>query len=321
MKTVRDPERAVPPHIIRGATIGARVWKGDLADNSAAVGRRIDAVTINMDPFDAEWEAQVAEEWAASEFAGQFFRDRDWQVQFPEERLKPVPLNLNGTEKKPTANEFASDEQRRAFFALLAKGHDFSNTSTPKGVAEARKGIPKDDNVRKARAAYNQVLKRATPRAKELIAANAPKIVHQESLDELTKNFAEITGKTIPDGAKVGGYYKPGAKSVNVDGPVGGGMGGEYAYKSNQGSHAHVMAHELAHAIDFKGQFSNSIGWQKAWMEEIVKNDRPLTGYATTHPSEGFAEFYRAASIYGSEDVKDKFPKCYAYMQERGLIE
>lgn len=106
MKTVRDPERAVPPHIIRGATIGARVWKGDLADNSAAVGRRIDAVTINMDPFDAEWEAQVAEERAASEFAGQFFRDRDWQVHFPEERLKPVPLNPNGTEKKPTANAF-----------------------------------------------------------------------------------------------------------------------------------------------------------------------------------------------------------------------
>jgi antitoxin component of MazEF toxin-antitoxin module len=137
MKTVRDPERAVPPHIIRGATIGARVWKGDLADNSAAVGRRIDAVTINMDPFDAEWEAQVAEERAASEFAGQFFRDRDWQVQFPEERLKPVPLNPNGTEKKPAGNSFCP----------TGTGGGVDPTCSPKssGLGKAKEGKIRKD--------------------------------------------------------------------------------------------------------------------------------------------------------------------------------
>jgi hypothetical protein len=275
-----------------------------------------------MDPFDLEWQAQVEEERAESDWLGRWLQQNDRTVNTGP--LQPMPLNQDGTEIKPTNNfEFASDEQRMAFFAGLKSGTiKVGDDRPPKGVTEYRKGNPKDETVRKTRMAYNKVMKQVTPKAREIIQRNQRSLVHHESLDELTKSFVDITGQALPAGQKVGGYYHPRQGSVNLDGPARGGrLKDDYKYERNQDSQTHMMAHELAHAVDHGGSLSQQEEWNEAWRSEIKRSDAPITNYATTHPAEGFAEFFRIATIYGSEDVKDKFPKCYEFMKKRGLLE
>lgn len=65
-----------------------------------------------------------------------------------------------------------------------------------------------------------------------------------------------------------------------------------------------VCVHELAHAAENLpdgSNFAESAEWRKAWAAEIDRSDVPLTQYARTNSSEGFAEFVR----FYAEDTAD----------------
>lgn len=72
-----------------------------------------------------------------------------------------------------------------------------------------------------------------------------------------------------------------------------------------------VCVHELAHAAEALpdgSNFADSAEWRKAWAAEIDRSDVPLTQYARTNSSEGFAEFVR---FYAADtaDARASFPR------------
>ena len=79
-------------------------------------------------------------------------------------------------------------------------------------------------------------------------------------------------------------------------------------------------AHEFAHAID-RG-ISDSMEWQKAWNSEILHSDYPLSRYATTDRSEGFAEFGRLiwSGNKTPREIQAKFPQCWAVWEQQGIV-
>lgn len=77
----------------------------------------------------------------------------------------------------------------------------------------------------------------------------------------------------------------------------------------------------MTHAIDGPGrEISNSPEWQRAFQKEISRGK--LSKYATTSPSEGFAEFGRL--VYGNKvsagELHRKFPLAAAVWQKHGLM-
>jgi hypothetical protein len=92
-------------------------------------------------------------------------------------------------------------------------------------------------------------------------------------------------------------------------------------------------AHEFAHAVDGEphaaqegengftftggGRISDTNKWQDAWESEI--KDGALSDYATSEPSEGFAEFARIA-WKTPRDAFTQFPKCWAVWEAEGLV-
>jgi len=91
------------------------------------------------------------------------------------------------------------------------------------------------------------------------------------------------------------------------------------AFRSKRG----VMAHEIYHALDKKEQkYSGSEEWKSAWKEEI-REKGGLSDYAKTNEIEGWAEFGRCMSGQGPGGrmrAARKFPKCYKYFIEQGLL-
>lgn len=82
-----------------------------------------------------------------------------------------------------------------------------------------------------------------------------------------------------------------------------------------------IYAHELAHAIDKGHRFSDHPSWQKAFKADVDQPDNPLTKYARTNHSEGFAEFARVlyASQYSPKEIESAFPVASKAFKEFGL--
>jgi hypothetical protein len=117
----------------------------------------------------------------------------------------------------------------------------------------------------------------------------------------------------------IGGCYNGDEKSLTLDG----GHGLEKDKGSSANSPREVYAHEIGHALDCpKGgdwrtdRISSTPEFQQAWQEEMGAGQ--LSKYATTKPSEGFAEFARAAILYPKAAEKH-FPKTWSIWQKHGL--
>lgn len=85
-----------------------------------------------------------------------------------------------------------------------------------------------------------------------------------------------------------------------------------------------VYAHEYAHLVDGnRDPISSSDEWLAAFSEEIDRNGGPLTEYARTNSSEGFAEFGRLllCGRFDHAQVKAAFPKAFAVWVKQGLVE
>jgi hypothetical protein len=116
------------------------------------------------------------------------------------------------------------------------------------------------------------------------------------AIAEWKKDLA--SGKRVMGGAYIKNKTAP---EMHVDGD----------FKPNNQTTAGVYAHELGHAIDGPdAQASRSPQWQKAWEAEIKQGK--LSKYATTDPSEGWAEFARAVYTEDPKEVEKQFPQCAA---------
>lgn len=190
-----------------------------------------------------------------------------------------------------------------------------------------------DEQKRQYFTAAHGILSRMSPKAAERFAAHQNRPPHFAAdlrgineemaarLDAAGENTraAEIRARRDPTG---GCYIHGGGQGAGLilDGnaSLAGLLGGPHGYKN---STPHVYAHEFAHAIDGpKKEISNSPEWQEAAKEEIRPDT--LTRYAATKPSEGFAEFGRLlyAGSLSAEDVRQKFPKCYAVWEKHGIL-
>lgn len=141
-----------------------------------------------------------------------------------------------------------------------------------------------------------------------------------ESLDELTEFFEPgmVAAKT---GKRIGGVYMK-----QWDGPMAGkgvlhldGGGG------NLSQHG-IYTHELGHAID-NDNYSQQRPWEIAWRREIkpwkgTAGDKvfPLSQYATTNASEGFAEFFRLMNSQPASVTREEFPMCWRVWKEWGFV-
>jgi hypothetical protein len=75
-----------------------------------------------------------------------------------------------------------------------------------------------------------------------------------------------------------------------------------------------IYAHELGHVLDGKAEFSKQEDWKLAWEKEIKPGQ--LTPYATTNPSEGFAEYFESM-IENPKDARKSYPQCWQFFSER----
>ncbi len=86
------------------------------------------------------------------------------------------------------------------------------------------------------------------------------------------------------------------------------------------GTTREVYAHEMGHAVDYGGQYSNSPNWQSAWQSEIKQPGFPLSGYAANFgPNEGFAEYVRLVNV-DPKAAEEKFPECWSFLQRNKLV-
>lgn len=118
---------------------------------------------------------------------------------------------------------------------------------------------------------------------------------------------ADRIEKLMASGRLIGGSYDPGSGAVHVNGPYHEVQGGEPLPP------AHGYAHEFAHGIDGPDkEISGSPEWRKAASEEIDATS--MTRYATTRPSEAFAEFGRLVLASGQtrKEIEARFPRCSA---------
>jgi hypothetical protein len=200
-----------------------------------------------------------------------------------------------------------------------------------------------------------RISSRLTPAAAARIKENMDRAeIHESTIGcqtaierELADNpkVAREVENSWPGGAYIGDGYR----SLHVSSGYMGLQGGQGVFKGGTGhgpdkgnseSDAHVTAHELGHVIDGpKFEYSMSKEWRRAWIKEIgagpdalpfgakwlskfskVK-DTPLTEYAKTHPSEGFAEFSRLlhASNVSHGTIEKTFPRCLAFWRSKGL--
>lgn len=137
----------------------------------------------------------------------------------------------------------------------------------------------------------------------------------------LAEQAWEVAGLNAALTSRAAGAYYTDSKRMDLDGgtnqPVG--MG-----RTDTLAAAHVHAHEIGHAIDGpRSTHSSSAAWRRAHEAEIApgSGDAPLTRYARTAASEGFAEFSRL--VYGggftAAEIQGRFPQASAYWKEAGL--
>lgn len=143
-------------------------------------------------------------------------------------------------------------------------------------------------------AVFEDALNQLSPNMKDIAEKNIKEVTLYPSVFHLTDEVDARTGSKSPKGFATFGAFDAMRGELLLNGPPPG-MG-----KAEQRG---IMVHELAHTFDILEDgsvFSSRESWKKAWESEINTADAPLSKYATTDPSEGFAEFMRLVS----EDIE-----------------
>lgn len=144
------------------------------------------------------------------------------------------------------------------------------------------------------------------------------RIVLYPSVDSITEHVKKTGGIGIRDGEKVGGFWGEdvyAGGSLHVDGGIDPSGPGKWDGTTAES----IYAHELGHAIDYRDKYSKTDEWQRAWRSEINQPEVPLSKYATTSPSEGFAEFIRLV-ITDPMRARKNYRGCFEFLVSRGLF-
>lgn len=78
--------------------------------------------------------------------------------------------------------------------------------------------------------------------------------------------------------------------------------------------------HELWHAVDADHYYTDRPKWQAAYIKDVLKGRHLLSRYAMESPSEGFAELGRVLQEKGAAHVKERWPKCYKFLETEKLL-
>lgn len=175
------------------------------------------------------------------------------------------------------------------------------------------------------REAVHMALSKMSPRFRSSVAISVQRIVFHGDVDAVTDAWRESAG-TVRASDSVLAYWAPANGELHLDGEF-----------DRQGrSHLpggedlwHVYAHEFAHALDYLGPmdgggqtYSTTQEWQGIWTDEIYTHgvgDPPLSAYARTSMSEGFAEYARLV-LSDRTSAEQKFPKAWGYWKLHGLV-
>jgi len=177
--------------------------------------------------------------------------------------------------------------------------------------------------------AAKSVLSRMTPAAINRFREGVKQVEFHPNLDTLTASFTKVSGKSVE--GTVLGFYAWKTQMLSLDGGKDVQMRAEDVVPMTGETHQ-TYAHEFGHVIDGpQEEYSSSVDWRAAWLLELVAPSAPerniLTGYATTHPAEGFAEFSRLLHGIGERPmnaaelnvVESAFPSCSAFWKAKGL--
>ena len=155
--------------------------------------------------------------------------------------------------------------------------------------------------------AATTVINNMPDKAVERMNAHTKATSFYSSPENLTASVAKTTDK-IPAGKVANGAYDRRDGTLHLDG------GSTNGTQSKE----EIYAHEFGHAIDGPdNEISSSAAWHDAWKSE----SKHVSAYATTKPSEGLAEFAKAAhsGVYHRDKVAKAFPKSVAVFKAHGI--
>lgn len=216
----------------------------------------------------------------------------------------------------PTCGKDAAKETARASFAgKVVEQHvgEGSALANHKGLSSQQKTD--------YRRSFESVVQRMPFAAVETLHREGlEKVSWSPSPKEVTDLFQTFTKQDVSK-AKVYGFYHHARGEAHLDGRLEDTEGKSADRIAMLGTREAIYAHELGHALDRGGRYSSSPAWKDAW-EKDIKGGR-LSRYATTNPSEGFAEFSRA--LYGSHPsvlpkLREKLPNCHRFFSELGFV-
>lgn len=208
-----------------------------------------------------------------------------------------------------------------------AKGQLVKSLMDKHGTSIDRSSNLNENQKRDYKNALNEIFSKMPPKALERLSENLNRIDWARDTPEVTRKWEAIVGSSSSSSGNVQGFYQHGLGIATLDGltsktnaPAFGTSRSTRSIRNIVG----VYAHELAHSLDDWHIHSDSIEWKDAYKSEINKRSKPLSNYATTNASEGFAEFGRL--LYGAPqaDLKaaeKQFPKCFAFWRKRGFLE
>lgn len=158
--------------------------------------------------------------------------------------------------------------------------------------------------------AIGQVINHMTAPMMEAVMKTVGGVELYNSTEDLT---VQLTGKDTVAGGQLGGAFSyqfvDNNGTLHLDGDGGG----------TERTAREIYAHELGHALDFKGRHSGTLEWDIAFRKEIFKPDHPLSKYASKSHAEGLAEYFRLMNTQ-TRAAKDDFPECWACFKKWGYV-
>lgn len=238
-------------------------------------------------------------------------------------RGKTIATFMNGVERSGVPKAVQKEHQKR-IGAFLDKAPDYVKRSLAKNLSgvKAYAGLPEVSGAVAAEgvAMAGRNLARANARLKAGVGSKA-------EVADAEKSVADAKGAQVDvmagRGVLAGTVTFGGELFIDGGGDLGFKDSGKYAVPQVVTAEA-VLAHELAHLVDFRRVHSDNPQWKAAYESEIVadaKTDARLSEYARTDSNEGFAEFFRLVheSDVPHRQIEREFPKSAEFFKERGL--
>ena len=240
-------------------------------------------------------------------FKGGEFIPGDVLEKATEKERAAIEGKKTGKAAPPTDKRASADKLKKKFEQLV------TDNPLHKGALSDRLQTTVRDSVRRISANMpEKAAAQIESKVKHLAVLNT---------NQLSELRARIMGPgKVPEGVVLGGFYGFGSGIVAVEAPKKSDniLRDNIRVKRFKGT----LAHEMGHALDDAGNYSQSREWQNAWQEDIRDGNVLLSDYAKTDAMEGFAEMVRAYYSEGEpqSSMLKLFPNAAAFFEDKGLI-